>query len=244
MAAVLFERAVGTIFSPVQGAPTLGAGRKAGARPGELAPAFSPPRKRWPVASLSIRHCWVRGPVVFRTILCMLRAALLLLAAHSLRALGSRLARPQDRSYHPHAILACGVSHDALLWCERCSESTCTCSNSLTCREVMRSQGLPLALAGGEPRARIYPRARLLACRDASNRSHNRSRSRSQARARESERDTGAPDDPSHLPPLGIPLVARVNVGMCYTQTRACLRSLRPHDTLYPPRACPQLDAG
>ena len=46
MTAVFLERAAGTIFSPLQGAPTPGPGQKAGARPGELAPAFSPPRKR------------------------------------------------------------------------------------------------------------------------------------------------------------------------------------------------------
>ena len=244
MAAVLSERAVGTIFTPVHGAPTLGAGRKAGARPGELAPAFSPPRKRWPVAS---GRCWACGPVVhIDTTAFVLAAALLRLAAHSPSALGSRSARLQDTSPHSRAILACDTTHDALLLCELHGTSTRVCSDQSSGNLVIvRSQGMLLALARLELRTRAFPRARLLANRGASKRLRNRSRSRPQARARESERGAGATNDSRHPLPLGIPLVARDSLGMCCTQTHACLRPLsNPHDTLLPPRAPPQLGAG
>lgn len=183
MAAVLSERAVGTIFSPVQGAPTLGAGRKAGARPGELAPAFSPPRKRWPVAS---GRCWACGPAVhIDTTAFVLAAALLRPAAHSPSALGSRSARLQDTSPHSHAILACDTTHDALLLCELHGTSTRVCSDqSSGYLVIIRSQGMLLALARLELCTRAFPRARLLANRGAYKRLRNRSRSRPQARVR------------------------------------------------------------
>jgi hypothetical protein len=244
MTAVFLERAVGTIFSPSQGAPTPGTGRKAGARPGELAPAFSPPQKRWPVAS---GHCWACGPAVINTTACLLAAALLLPAAHSPSALGSRSARLQDRTRsHSHAILACDTSHDTPLLCEHYGASTRTSSNRHSgSLGIARSQGLLLALARIRLRTRASPRARLLANRGAPTRLRDRSRSRSQARARESERGAGATNDSRHPLPLGIPLVARDSLGMCCTQTHACLRPLsNPHDTLLPPRAPPQLDAG
>ena len=229
MAAVLFERAVGTIFTPVHGAPTLGAGRKAGARPGELAPAFSPPRKRWPVAS---GRCWACGPVVrIDTTAFVLPAALPLPAAHSPSALGSRSARLQDRSPHSHAMLAYDTSHNALLLCENYEASTRMCSDQYAGNLVIvRSHGLLLALARLELCTRAFPRARLLANRSASKRSRNRSRSRSQARARESERGACATDDSGHPLPLGIPLAARDIVGRCCTRTHTRLRPLvAPH---------------
>lgn len=243
MTAVFLERAAGTIFSPLQGAPTPGPGQKAGARPGELAPAFSPPRKRWPVAP---GHCWACGPVVINTTACLLAAALLLPATHSPSALGSRSARLQDRSLHPHVILASDTSHDEPLLCEHYRASTHKGSNQYSGSPgTARSQGLLLALARIEPRTRAFPRARLLANRSAPTRLRDRFRSRSQARARESERGAGATNDSRHPLPLGIPLVARDSLGMCCTRMHACLRPPgTPHDTLLSPRAPPQLNAG
>ena len=241
MTAVFLERAVGTIFSPVQGAPTPGAGRKAGARPGELAPAFSPPRKRWPVAP---GQCWACGPVVINTTSCLLAAALLLPATHSPSALGSRSARLQDRSPHSHVVLACDTSHDAPLLCEHYGASTRTSSNRYSgSLGTARSQGPLLALARFEPRTRAFPRARLLANRGAPTRLRDRSRSRSQARARESERGAGATND-SRPPPPGIPLAARGSLGMCCTQTHACLLPLMASDGFRHDHTHYTIDAG
>ena len=238
-------RAVGTNFSPAQGNLTLGAGRKASARPGELAPAFYPPRKQRPVAFGRFCAC---GAVVLDTTACTLFAALVLLAAHLPSPLGSRNARLQERTTRPLAASTTSAEHEALLLCKCSSARACTCLRTIWCNSTPdQAQGPSYGPPVLDSRLSTLLRFRLCADHGVRARAHTSAISCMHERVCESERDVCCANCSGCMHPDCSPSPGEAcsSNDMCSTQPHAP----GPPATLLSLRVTirfvdPQLDAG